>query len=342
MRAALPGYFPGDLIDFAYDDDKTIEVTFSAGMGPAPDVARGHWAPGQLRAGRHSRVVDPRSPERHRQDRGRGRNRRTRRRGSRRPSEGLRPSTRSRRPRLGRLRLGSGCAALREARHWRWSTTRLRRLVASGGRPDPGLSVGDHSHLEAWSREAEGVRLFRFDRIVDATVLDEAAAVPNWRPVRPDTFAVRCRPCLPVARFLIAPAAAWMREYHPMRVVSELPDGSCEAVMTFAPKSGSPGWCWDSAPTCRRSNPPAADRAGTAGAALAAYAELGRPSRTATSVPIPARRRGSIERLLEVTDGRSPVPWHWLILLAVVVVLFGAKKLPDAARRSASRCGSSN
>lgn len=25
-------------------------------------------------------------------------------------------------------------------------------------------------------------------------------------------------------------------------------------------------------------------------------------------------------------------PWHWLILLAVVVVLFGAKKLPDAAR----------
>jgi sec-independent protein translocase protein TatA len=25
-------------------------------------------------------------------------------------------------------------------------------------------------------------------------------------------------------------------------------------------------------------------------------------------------------------------PWHWLILLAVVVILFGAKKLPDAAR----------
>lgn len=25
-------------------------------------------------------------------------------------------------------------------------------------------------------------------------------------------------------------------------------------------------------------------------------------------------------------------PWHWLILLAVVIVLFGAKKLPDAAR----------
>ena len=25
-------------------------------------------------------------------------------------------------------------------------------------------------------------------------------------------------------------------------------------------------------------------------------------------------------------------PWHWLILIAVFVLLFGAKRLPDAAR----------
>ena len=25
-------------------------------------------------------------------------------------------------------------------------------------------------------------------------------------------------------------------------------------------------------------------------------------------------------------------PWHWLIVIAVFVLLFGAKKLPDAAR----------
>jgi sec-independent protein translocase protein TatA len=25
-------------------------------------------------------------------------------------------------------------------------------------------------------------------------------------------------------------------------------------------------------------------------------------------------------------------PWHWLIVIAVVVLLFGAKRLPDAAR----------
>src|SRR6202012_3991202 len=38
--------------------------------------------------------------------------------------------------------------------------------------------VGDQSYLEAWSREAEGVRLFRFDRIVEAAVLEEASAPP--------------------------------------------------------------------------------------------------------------------------------------------------------------------
>src|SRR5690606_23613303 len=39
--------------------------------------------------------------------------------------------------------------------------------------------VADHSYLEAWCRSAEGVRLFRFDRIVDAQVLDEPAAPPE-------------------------------------------------------------------------------------------------------------------------------------------------------------------
>ncbi len=35
---------------------------------------------------------------------------------------------------------------------------------------------------------------------------------------------------------------------------------------------------------------------------------------------------------MEVTKVGSLSPWHWAILLIVVVVLFGSKKLPDAAR----------
>jgi sec-independent protein translocase protein TatA len=35
---------------------------------------------------------------------------------------------------------------------------------------------------------------------------------------------------------------------------------------------------------------------------------------------------------LEVTKVGSLSPWHWAIIAILVVVLFGAKKLPDAAR----------
>jgi sec-independent protein translocase protein TatA len=33
-----------------------------------------------------------------------------------------------------------------------------------------------------------------------------------------------------------------------------------------------------------------------------------------------------------VTELGGLQPWHWLIVIAVFVLLFGAKKLPDAAR----------
>ena len=95
--------------------------------------------------------------------------------------------------------------------------------------------VGDHSYLEAWCREAEGVRLFRFDRIVEAEVLDEPSAPPA-PAVRagPDTALFDADPSLPAATLRVAPTAAWMLEYFPMRVHKELPDGYCEAAMTYA------------------------------------------------------------------------------------------------------------
>ena len=97
------------------------------------------------------------------------------------------------------------------------------------------LLIGGHSYLEAWSREAEGVRLFRFDRIVDANELGEPAAPPE--PVLhapPDTSLFDGDPSLPSARLKVAASASWMFDYYPMRDVRELPDGSCEAVMTYA------------------------------------------------------------------------------------------------------------
>jgi proteasome accessory factor C len=95
--------------------------------------------------------------------------------------------------------------------------------------------VGDHSYLEAWCRSAEGVRLFRFDRIVDARVLDEPAAPPEPAvQAEPDTSLFDADPSLPSATLLIDSSASWMFDYYPLRVLRELPDGGCEAAMTYA------------------------------------------------------------------------------------------------------------
>ncbi len=95
--------------------------------------------------------------------------------------------------------------------------------------------VADHSYLEAWCRTAEAVRLFRFDRIVDAQVLDEPSVPPEPAvEAGPDTSLFDADPSLPSATLLIDRTAAWMFDYYPLRVVRDLGDGACEAAMTFA------------------------------------------------------------------------------------------------------------
>jgi len=95
--------------------------------------------------------------------------------------------------------------------------------------------VAEHSYLEAWCRSAEGVRLFRFDRIVDASVLDEPSAPPEPAvQAPPDTSLFDADPSLPSATLLIDRSASWMFDYYPLRVTRELPDGACEAAMTYA------------------------------------------------------------------------------------------------------------
>lgn len=95
--------------------------------------------------------------------------------------------------------------------------------------------IGAHSYLEAWCRESEGVRLFRFDRIDDAQLLDEPAAPPEpARQAETDTSLFDADPSLPVAIVRVAPSAAWMFEYYPMQTLGELPDGWREAQLTYA------------------------------------------------------------------------------------------------------------
>jgi proteasome accessory factor C len=225
----LPGYSPGDLIDFEMSG-KTIEVTFSAGMDhplrlTSPEATGISVA---LRALLDvPGMVDP---------------------------EAARSAIAKIESAAGTAKGGAG-AAVDEPAPRESSAVAAVRAAVRGSRalsidyysashdtlstrivdPIRVVLVGDHSYLEAWCRSAEGVRLFRFDRIVDARVLDEPSAPPEPAvQAGPDTSLFDADPSLPSARLVVDRAASWMFDYYPLRVVQDLPDGSCEAAMTYA------------------------------------------------------------------------------------------------------------
>ncbi|MCW2688931.1 MAG: putative transcriptional regulator [Mycobacterium sp.] len=228
----LPGYGPGDLIDFEFSGD-TIEVIFSAGID-RPLRLTSPEATGVLVALRAlvdvPGMVDP---------------------------EAARSAIAKIESAAGTVSHGAGpsVAAVDEPAPVESQAAAAVRAAVRGGRalaieyysashdvlssrvvdPIRVVLVGDHSYLEAWCRTAEGVRLFRFDRIVDAQVLDEPSTPPEPAlQAPPDTSLFDADPSLPSATLRVEPSASWMFEYYPLRVLRELPDGSCEATMTYA------------------------------------------------------------------------------------------------------------
>jgi proteasome accessory factor C len=226
----LPGYSPGDLIDFQFCGD-TIEVTFSAGMD-TPLQLTSPEATGLLVALRALAdipgVVDPgaarsaiakieaaagaagHAPE---------------------VSTADEPVS-AESPAVAAVRVAvRGNRALAIDYYAASHDTLSIRIVD----PIRIVLIGHHSYLEAWSREAEAVRLFRFDRIDDATVLDEPSAPPGPAvQAAPDTSLFDADPSLPSATLTLAPSASWMFDYYPMRLLRELPGGDCEATVTYA------------------------------------------------------------------------------------------------------------
>jgi proteasome accessory factor C len=90
------------------------------------------------------------------------------------------------------------------------------------------LLVEGRGYLEAWCRQAGGVRLFRLDRVDDATVLDEPAAPPpEVAPTDVSDGVFRARPEHGSAVLLLEPWARWVAEYYPVEDLVELPpDGA--------------------------------------------------------------------------------------------------------------------
>ncbi|MBX7433208.1 YafY family transcriptional regulator [Mycobacterium sp. Y57] len=271
----LPGYGPGDLIDFEFSGD-TIEVTFSAGIDH-PLRLTSPEATGVLIALRALAdvpgMVDP---------------------------EAARSAIAKIESAAGRAGYGpdsqvdcavdepapmesEAAAAVRTAvrgdralaiEYYSASHDMLSSRVVD---PIRVVLVADHSYLEAWCRSAEGVRLFRFDRIVDARVLDEPSAPPPPAvQAGPDTSLFdpdTADPSLPTATLLVARSASWMFDYYPLRVLREFENGSCEAAMTYASEVWMARFVLGFGSAVRVLAPPQlADRVrGAASAALDAY-----------------------------------------------------------------------
>ena len=223
----LPGYGPGDLIDLSFSEE-SIEVTFSAGMDRPlrltspeatallvalralvevpgmvdPEAARGAIAKIESAAGAAGTATMPAAT-----------------------MAAESPSAAAARNAVRRRR------ALAIEYYSASRDTSSHRVVD----PIRIVFVGDQSYLEGWCRAAEGVRLFRFDRIDDARVLDEPAAPPPPAVQEgPHTSLFDADPSLPSATLRVAAEASWMFDYYPMRALTELADGSWEAAMTYA------------------------------------------------------------------------------------------------------------
>jgi proteasome accessory factor C len=88
------------------------------------------------------------------------------------------------------------------------------------------LVVEGRTYLEGWCRRAEGVRLFRLDRVLSVDVLDVPAEVPETaEPVDVDAGLFRASPADVVVELELGPAARSVAEDYPCESMTELADG---------------------------------------------------------------------------------------------------------------------
>jgi TatA/E family protein of Tat protein translocase len=208
------------------------------------------------------------------------------------------------------------------------------RLLVVEGRP----------YLEGWCLRAEGVRLFRLDRVLGLEVLDVPSAPPaEAEPVDVDQGLFRPSPDDVLVELELSAAGRWVAEYYPCESVTELEEGRLRVVL----RTPDTGWV-------RR----LALRLGEDGRVISPVSLLARVREAATAalanyVVLSPRARGSaggncIRAGPPCTLGRrktSPAlkrtdmvgdlfdsPWKIAIIAVLILVLFGSKKLPGAAR----------
>jgi proteasome accessory factor C len=103
------------------------------------------------------------------------------------------------------------------------------RLLVVEGRP----------YLEGWCLRAEGVRLFRLDRVLGLDVLDVPSAPPaEAEPVDVDQGLVRPSPDDALVELELSAAGRWVAEYYPCESVTDLEDGRLRVTL----RTPDTGW----------------------------------------------------------------------------------------------------
>src|SRR5262249_30943317 len=101
------------------------------------------------------------------------------------------------------------------------------------------LVVEGRTYLEAWCLSAEAVRLFRLDRVLALTVLDQAASVPPQAEPR-DVDQGLFRPAASdvTVELELARAGHWVADYYPCEKVTDLGDVRLKVVL----RTPDTGW----------------------------------------------------------------------------------------------------
>ena len=227
----LPGYGPGDLIDLSFEGD-TISVNFDAGMSRPLRLTGSEAtallvalrtlldAPGVADADAVRRAVAKIEAAA----------------GQAQPAGvavglGVREGATTAKAREVVQKALRGNKALRMTYYTASKDEITERTVD----PMRMLIVEGRGYLEAWCRRAEGVRLFRMDRIDDVTELDEPAAPPPYAEQTDTTAGLfHAQPDQPVAQLVLSPDARWVSEYYPVEEAAELDGGHLRVWMRYA------------------------------------------------------------------------------------------------------------
>lgn len=214
----LPGHGPGDLIDLAFEGDR-VRVTFTAGMVRPLRLTTDEAValivalrtllelPGLAEGEAVSRALAKVSAA------------------AGHPAEVRAPVAVSVGAREQSLSVVRDGLERRRALHLHYYVPSRDERTERTVDPMRLLLVDGHWYLEAWCRGAEGVRLFRLDRIDEVAVLDEPAAPPPQAHERDlDDGLYQPGAEAPVVRLRLARTARWVADYYPVEEPAEVTD----------------------------------------------------------------------------------------------------------------------